>query len=76
MRGPAGQIFVKAACGELRVRSLRYEVAVTRAIGRHPPAVLWQFESDGWLVVGTDHLPVLTPTCQPAAPTSICSSPH
>ncbi|MFC7706516.1 hypothetical protein [Micromonospora lupini] len=54
--GPAGRIFVKAASGELSVRSLRYELATTRAIDRHPPAVLWQFESDGWLVVGTEHL--------------------
>ncbi|MHA4948671.1 hypothetical protein ACX27O_15230 [Micromonospora sp. SD19] len=74
--GPAGQIFVKAASGELSVRSLRYELAVTRAIDRHPPAVLWQFESDSWLMVGTGTLPVPTPTCHPAAPTSTCSSPH
>ncbi|MET7969760.1 phosphotransferase [Micromonospora sp. NPDC005305] len=54
--GPAGPVFVKAAVGELNVRSLRYELAATRAIDRHPPAVLWHFESDGWLVVGTEHL--------------------
>ncbi|MEU1687877.1 phosphotransferase [Micromonospora sp. NPDC005707] len=54
--GPAGQVFVKAALGELSVRSLRYELAATQAIDRHPPAVLWHFESDGWLVVGTEHL--------------------
>ncbi|MGW3607079.1 hypothetical protein ACWD5O_30570, partial [Micromonospora sp. NPDC005161] len=54
--GPAGKVFVKAATGELSVRSLRYELAATGAIDRHPPAVLWQFESDGWLVVGTEHL--------------------
>ncbi|MFE0527160.1 aminoglycoside phosphotransferase [Micromonospora parva] len=54
--GPVGRIFVKAASGELSVRSLRYELVVTRSIDRYAPAVLWQFESDGWLVVGTEHL--------------------
>ncbi|WP_244933264.1 hypothetical protein [Micromonospora tulbaghiae] len=45
--GPAGPVFVKAALGELSVRSLRYEMAATRAIDRYPPAALWHFESDG-----------------------------
>ncbi|MFG1766908.1 phosphotransferase family protein [Micromonospora parva] len=67
VRGPAGHIFVKAASGELSVRSLRYELAVTRAIDRHPPAVLWQFESDGWLVVGTEHLPGPHPDLSPGS---------
>ncbi|WP_431945257.1 hypothetical protein [Micromonospora marina] len=71
--GPAGPVFVKAALRELNVRSLRYELAATRAIDRHPPAVLWHLESDGWLVVGPSILPVPTPTCHPAAQTSICS---
>lgn len=44
--GPTGQVFVKAASGELSVRSLRYELAATRSIDRHPPAVLWHFEGD------------------------------
>ncbi|WP_327643695.1 aminoglycoside phosphotransferase [Micromonospora zamorensis] len=65
--GPAGQVFVKAASGELSVRSLRYELAVTRAIDRHPPAVLWHFESDGWLVVGTEHLPGPHPDLSPGS---------
>ncbi|WP_410814866.1 hypothetical protein [Micromonospora sp. 067-2] len=35
--GPAGRIFVKAASGELSVRSLRYELAATRpSTGTHP----------------------------------------
>lgn len=67
MTGPAGQIFVKAASGELSVRSLRYELAVTRAINRHPPAVLWHFESDGWLVVGTEHLAGPHPDLSPGS---------
>ncbi|WP_336298054.1 transposase [Micromonospora sp. LH3U1] len=65
--GPAGPIFVKAASGELSVRSLRYELAATQAIDRHPPAVLWQFESDGWLVVGTEHLPGPHPDLSPGS---------
>ncbi|MDG9674685.1 aminoglycoside phosphotransferase [Micromonospora sp. DH14] len=65
--GPAGQIFVKAASGELSVRSLRYELAATRAIDRHPPAVLWQFESEGWLVVGTEHLAGPHPNLSPGS---------
>ncbi|WP_327043054.1 hypothetical protein [Micromonospora ureilytica] len=67
VRGPAGQVFVKARSGELSVRSLRYELAVTRAIDRHPPAVLWQFESDGWLVVGTEHLAGPHPDLSPGS---------
>ncbi|MEV7331446.1 aminoglycoside phosphotransferase [Micromonospora sp. NPDC093244] len=65
--GPAGRIFVKAASGELSVRSLRYELAATRAIERHPPAVLWQFESDGWLVVGTEHFAGPHPDLSPGS---------
>lgn len=65
--GPAGQVFVKAASGELSVRSLRYELAATRAIDRHPPAVLWHFESDGWLVVGTEHLAGPHPDLSPGS---------
>ncbi len=65
--GPAGPVFVKAALGELNVRSLRYELAATRAIDRHPPAVLWHFESDGWLVVGTEHLAGPHPDLSPGS---------
>ncbi|MFF5180037.1 aminoglycoside phosphotransferase [Micromonospora sp. NPDC000316] len=65
--GPAGQVFVKAASGELSVRSLRYELAVTRAIGRHPPAILWHLESDGWLVVGTEHVAGPHPDLSPGS---------
>ncbi|MFF0471931.1 hypothetical protein ACFYPX_31430 [Micromonospora zamorensis] len=66
--GPAGQVFVKAASGELGVQSLRYELAATRTIDRHPPAVLWHFESDGWLVVGTEHLAGPHPDLPPGSP--------
>ncbi|MEU5789756.1 phosphotransferase [Micromonospora purpureochromogenes] len=65
--GPAGKVFVKAASGELSVRSLRYELAVTRAIDRYPPAVLWHFDSDGWLVVGTEHLAGPHPDLSPGS---------
>ncbi|WLS43191.1 phosphotransferase [Micromonospora profundi] len=65
--GPTGQVFVKAASGELSVRSLRHELAVTRAIDRHPPAVLWHFEFDGWLVVGTEHLAGPHPDLSPGS---------
>lgn len=65
--GPAGQVFVKAALGELSVRSLRYELAATQAIDRYPPAVLWHFESDGWLVVGTEYLAGPHPDLSPGS---------
>ncbi|TWG28255.1 phosphotransferase family enzyme [Micromonospora palomenae] len=65
--GPAGPVFIKAASAELSVRSLRYELAVTGAIDRYPPAVLWHFESDGWLVVGTEHLAGPHPDLSPGS---------
>ncbi|MET7963645.1 aminoglycoside phosphotransferase [Micromonospora zamorensis] len=67
VNGPAGQVFVKAASGELSVRSLRYELAATRTIDRHPPAVLWHFESEGWLVA-TEHLAGPHPDLSPGSP--------
>ncbi|GAB1688447.1 aminoglycoside phosphotransferase [Krasilnikovia sp. M28-CT-15] len=54
--GPNGTVFIKAASAETNVLTLRYELAVTKAVGRYPAAVLWDFQSDGWLVVGTEHL--------------------
>ncbi|MGC4795742.1 hypothetical protein ACLQ3H_16715 [Micromonospora saelicesensis] len=47
---------------------MRYELAITRAIDRHPPAVPWQFDSDGWPVVGrTEHLPGPHPDLSPGS---------
>lgn len=74
--GPAGKAFVKAASGDLGIRSLRYELAATRAVDRYPPAVLWHFESDGWLVVGTEHLAGPTLISRPTAPISTCLQKH
>ncbi|MEV6599672.1 phosphotransferase [Actinoplanes sp. NPDC051346] len=55
--GANGTVFVKAACSELGVRSLRYELLVTTAVDRpYSPAVEWHFETDGWVVVGFEHL--------------------
>ncbi|NJP31880.1 phosphotransferase [Micromonospora thermarum] len=54
--GSTGKVFVKAASSELSVRSLRYELAATSSVDWYPPDVLWHFESDGWLVVGVEHL--------------------
>ncbi|GAB1692261.1 aminoglycoside phosphotransferase [Krasilnikovia sp. M28-CT-15] len=54
--GPDGTVFIKAASAETNVLTLRYEPAVTKAVGRYPAAVLWDFQSDGWLVVGTEYL--------------------
>lgn len=54
--GERGKVFVKAAYSEFGVRSLRYEVRVSKAISRsYSPAVEWQFEAGGWLVVGFEH---------------------
>jgi hypothetical protein len=50
--GRAATVFVKAACSDFGVRSLRYEARVARAVGAPlSPAVEWQCESAGWLVV-------------------------
>ena len=55
--GPDGKVFVKAACSELGQRSLRYEVAATLAVDLpYRPRIHWQFETDGWLVAGFEHL--------------------
>ena len=54
--GTNGTVFVKAANTELGVRSLRYELRASRAVTLpYPPAVEWDFETDGWLVVGFEH---------------------
>ncbi|WP_194820982.1 phosphotransferase [Micromonospora sp. S-DT3-3-22] len=66
--GSTGTVFVKAASSGPGVRSLRYELAVTKAIDRYPPAVFWDFESDGWLVVGAEHLDGSHPDLSPGSP--------
>ncbi|PZF88165.1 phosphotransferase family protein [Micromonospora deserti] len=66
--GPDGKVFVKAASARLSFQSLRYELAATKAIGWYPPAVLWHFECDGWLVVGTEHLDGPHPDLSPGSP--------
>jgi phosphotransferase family enzyme len=54
--GPDGKVFVKAAYTDFGVRSLRYELRVSKALrGPHSPAVGWHFEAAGWLVVGFEH---------------------
>lgn len=54
--GPDGAVFVKGACSQLGVRSLRYELSANNAASRrHAPAVLWTFETGGWLVAGFEH---------------------
>ncbi|MFG3556134.1 phosphotransferase [Micromonospora sp. NPDC047557] len=68
--GPDATVFVKAACASLGggYQSLRFEVAATQAVDGWPPAVLWQIESDGWLVVGTEHLDGPHPDLSPGSP--------
>jgi hypothetical protein len=66
--GPAGRVFIKAAYEGLSVRSLRYELAATGAIDWYPPAILWHFEYDGWLVVGAEHLDGPHPDLSPGSP--------
>jgi hypothetical protein len=54
--GANGTVFVKAACTDFGVRSLRFELRVSEAVsGSHSPAVAWHFETAGWLVVGFEH---------------------
>lgn len=64
--GPAGTVFVKAASAG--IQSLRFELAATKAIDLYPPAVLWHFERDDWLVVGTEHLEGRHPDLSPGSP--------
>ncbi|BFU43132.1 hypothetical protein KRMM14A1004_13690 [Krasilnikovia sp. MM14-A1004] len=67
--GSKGQVFVKAASSELGVRSLRYELLVSKAVDRsYSPAVEWHFERDGWLVVGFEHLDGLHADLSPGSP--------
>ncbi|MFJ6197216.1 hypothetical protein [Micromonospora sp. NPDC092111] len=66
--GSTDKVFVKAASADLGVRSLRYELAVTKAIDGYPPAILWHFESDGWLVVGAERLDGPHPDLSPGSP--------
>ncbi|GGM25370.1 hypothetical protein [Micromonospora yangpuensis] len=66
--GRGGRVFVKAASRDMGVRSLRYEVAATRAVGGCAPTVLWDFESAGWLVVGTEYLEGPHPVLSPGSP--------
>ncbi|KXK62130.1 aminoglycoside phosphotransferase [Micromonospora rosaria] len=65
--GSAGRVFVKAASGDLGVRSLRFELAATSAINGYPPEVLWHFECGGWLVVGVEHLDGSHPDLSPGS---------
>jgi hypothetical protein len=54
--GTRGTVFVKAAHSDFGVRSLRYELRVSEAVSRSlSPAVHWNFEAAGWLVVGFEH---------------------
>ncbi|MEU5565468.1 phosphotransferase family protein [Micromonospora musae] len=54
--GSTDTVFVKAASTDLSVRSLRYELAVTSAVDRYPPAVRWHFQRNRWLVVAAELL--------------------
>ncbi|MDR7278376.1 phosphotransferase family protein [Catenuloplanes atrovinosus] len=69
--GPAGTVFIKAASGgpeSVSFRSLRYELAATGAVGRWPPAVLWQIETGGWLAGAFEHLDGRHPDLSPGGP--------
>jgi phosphotransferase family enzyme len=67
--GGRGSVFVKAAVSELGVRSLRYESLVSRAFGKCcSPAVEWDFEADGWLVVGFEHVDGVRADLSPDSP--------
>lgn len=67
--GAGGNVFVKAAHSELGVRSLRYELLVSKAVNQpYSPAVQWNFETDGWLVVAFEHLDGRHADLSPASP--------
>jgi hypothetical protein len=55
--GTGGKVFVKGACTDFGIRSLRFELRVSEAVSRsHSPAVKWHFEAAGWLMVAFEHL--------------------
>ncbi|MGC4768801.1 phosphotransferase family protein [Micromonospora sp. DT44] len=66
--GTSRTVFVKAASTGLSVQTLRYELTATRAVDWFPPAVLWHFERDGWLVVGAELLDGPHPDLSPGSP--------
>ncbi|WP_433536387.1 phosphotransferase [Micromonospora sp. CA-249363] len=66
--GTSGMVFVKAASTGRSVQTLRYELTATRAVDWFPPAVLWHFERDGWLVVGAELLDGPHPDLSPGSP--------
>jgi len=69
LSGPHGKVFVKAACSEAGVRSLRYELRVSETVDRsYSPAVRWQFDAAGWLVVAFEHLPGRHADLSPGSP--------
>jgi hypothetical protein len=54
--GANATVFVKAACTDFGVRSLRFEQRVSEAAAMpHSPEVEWHFEAAGWLVVAFEH---------------------
>ncbi|MCA2216286.1 phosphotransferase [Jidongwangia harbinensis] len=67
--GDKGKVFVKAASSDLGVRSLRYELLASKAINQsYAPAIEWDFETDGWLVVGFEHVDGPHADLSPASP--------
>jgi hypothetical protein len=67
--GANGKVFVKAAHTDFGVRSLRFELRVSEAVGgSHSPAVEWHFEAAGWLVVGFEHCEGPHADLSPASP--------
>ncbi|MGK5680147.1 aminoglycoside phosphotransferase [Actinoplanes sp. URMC 104] len=62
-------VFVKAASSDSGVRSLRYELQVSRAVTvPYSPAVAWDFQTDGWLVAAFEYCPGPHADLSPGSP--------
>jgi hypothetical protein len=67
--GDNRKVFVKAASSEVGVRSLRYELLASKAVEQpYSPAVEWDFETAGWLVVGFEHVDGAHADLSPGSP--------
>ena len=67
--GPNNKVFVKAASSELGIRSLRYELRLSRAVtAAFSPMVEWDFETDGWLAVAFEHVDGRHANLSPGSP--------
>ncbi|WP_119727922.1 phosphotransferase [Thermomonospora amylolytica] len=51
-----GPVFIKGAREGIFARSLRHEARVTPHVAGIAPRLLWQVQTDGWTVLGLEHI--------------------